>query len=141
MKSFLTFISEADGNPSPNKAGEPASKPEVKKPAEDKPKSKLLNPKPQTVSDRVSRTKPIPNVSEETLLEYEDFIKTLERMAKVGGDMTFRNGQRAKVPAEYIQRAIAMYNQMNDRGDKLAFSKKLHSSPGDFKSAIRFVGN
>lgn len=111
MKSFLTFISEADGNPSPNKAGEPASKPEVKKPAE------------------------------ETLLEYEDFIKTLERMAKAGGDMTFRNGQRAKVPAEYIQRAIAMYNQMSDRGDKLAFSKKLHSSPGDFKSAIRFVGN
>ena len=138
MKSFLTFISEADGNPSPNKAGNPVSKPEVKKPVQDKPKSTLLNPKPDSVSTRVSRTK---NLTEDPLLEYEDFIKTLERMAQTGGDMAFRNGQKAKVPAEYIRRAIAMYNQFSSRGDKLAFSKKLHSSPGDFKSAIKFVGN
>ena len=138
MKSFLTFISEADGNPSPNKAGNPVSKPEVKKPVQDKPKSTLLNPKLDSVSTRVSRTK---NLTEDPLLEYEDFIKTLERMAQTGGDMSFRNGQQAKVPAEYIRKAIAMYNQFSDRGQKLAFSKKLHSSPGDFKSAIKFVGN
>ena len=131
MKSFLTFISEADGNPSLNvKAGNPASKPEVKKPAQS-----------SSPADRVARTKPIPNLTEDPLLEYEDFIKTLERMAQTGGDMSFRNGQKAKVPAEYIRKAIAMYNQFSDRGQKLAFSKKLHSSPGDFKSAIKFVGN
>ena len=137
MKSFLTFISEADGNPSPNKAG--VSKPEVKKPAQDKP-SPVLNPdkSSQTASARVARTK---NLTEDPLLEYEDFIKTLERMAQTGGDMSFRNGQKAKVPAEYIRKAIAMYNQFSDRGEKLAFSKRLHSSPGDFKSAIKFVRN
>jgi hypothetical protein len=135
MKSFLTFISEADGNPSPNKAGNPVSKPEVKKPVQDKP-SKVFNPKPDTVSDRVSRTQNVPNIAES-----EDFIKTLERMSQVGGEMAFRNGQRATVPGEYIRKAIAMFNQLGDRGEKLAFSKKLRASPGDFKSAIKFVGN
>jgi hypothetical protein len=137
MKSFLTFISEADGNPSPNKAGNPVSKPEVKKPAEDKP-SKLLNPKPDSVSARVARTK---NLTEDSLEESEDFIKTLERMSQSGGEMAFRNGQRATVPSEYIRKAIAMFNQLGDRGEKLAFSKRLRASPGDFKSAIKFTGN
>ena len=137
MKSFLTFISEADGNPSPNKAGNPASKPEVKKPAEDKP-SVLLNPKPDSVSARVARTK---NLTEDSLSESEDFIKTLERMVQTGGDLTFRSGQTAKVPSEYIRRAIALYNRLGDRGERLAFSKRLRSSPGDFKAAIKFTGN
>jgi hypothetical protein len=130
MKSFLTFISEADGNPSPNKAGNPVSKPEVKKPAQS-----------PSAADRVARTRPVPNLTEDSLDESEDFIKTLERLSKAGGEMGFRNGQRATVPAEYIRKAIAMFNQLGDRGERLAFSKRLRASPGDFKSAIKFVGN
>jgi hypothetical protein len=133
MKSFLTFISEADGNPSPNKAGNPASK--VKKPAEDKP-SVLLNPKPDSVSTRVSRTK---NLTEDPLLEYEDFIKTLEKMAQTGGELNFRDGVTARVPSEYIRKAIAIYNQLGSRGERLALSRKLNNSPGDFKSAVGFT--
>ena len=130
MKSFLTFISEADGNPSLNKAGNPASKPEVKKPVQS-----------SSPADRVARTKPIPNLTEDPLSESEDFIKTLERMVQSGGDLTFRSGQTAKVPSEYIRRAIALYNRLGDRGERLAFSKRLRSSPGDFKAAIKFTGN
>jgi hypothetical protein len=131
MKSFLTFISEADGNPSLKvKAGNPVSKPEVKKPAQS-----------SSPADRVARTKPIPNLTEDPLSESEDFIKTLERMVQSGGDLTFRSGQTAKVPSEYIRRAIALYNRLGDRGERLAFSKRLRSSPGDFKAAIKFTGN
>ena len=137
MKSFLTFISEADGKPSPNKAGNPVSKPEVKKPVQDKP-SALLNPQPDSVSARVARTK---NLTEDSLTESEDFIKTLERMVQTGGEMTFRNGQRATLTSEYVRKAIAMFNQLGDRGQRLAFSKKLRSSPGDFKAAVKFTGN
>jgi hypothetical protein len=130
MKSFLTFISEVDGNPSPNKAGNPVSKPEVKKPVQS-----------PSASDRVARTKPVPNLTEDSLSESEDFIKTLERMVQTGGEMTFRNGQRATLTSEYVRKAIAMFNQLGDRGQRLAFSKKLRGSPGDFKAAVKFTGN
>jgi hypothetical protein len=140
MKSFLTFISEADGNPSPNKAGNSVSKPpkpEVKK-SVDKPKSTLLNPdkSSQTASARVARTR---NLTEDPLLEYEDFIKTLEKMAQTGGELNFRDGVTARVPSEYIRKAIAIYNQLGSRGERLALSRKLNNSPGDFKSAVGFT--
>lgn len=79
------------------------------------------------------------SVTEETLLEYEDFIKTLERLAQSGGEMTFRDGNRARIPSYMFKRAVALYNQIDGRGERLAFSKRLNKSPGDFKAALGFT--
>ena len=97
----------------------------------------------ETLTGRHSKTqyvKPIDApVSEDYLLEYEDFIKTLEKLAQTGGELSFRDGNTARIPSYMFKRAVAMYNQIDGRGERLAFSKRLNKSPGDFKAALGFT--
>jgi len=79
------------------------------------------------------------SVTEDYLLEYEDFIKTLEKLAQTGGELSFRDGNTARIPSYMFKRAVAMYNQIDGRGERLAFSKRLNKSPGDFKAALGFT--
>lgn len=97
----------------------------------------------ETLTGRHTKTRNIrpidAPVSEDYLLEYEDFIKTLERLSQTGGELTFRDGNTARIPSYMFKRAVAMYNQIDGRGERLAFSKRLNKSPGDFKAVLGFT--